>query len=192
MLLVIQVALGIVLGVLILRYLPQVLAAGIIGIAVVAAVLLSILAWSFASKHLEDASVVAFIIALTLSIQYSARGLGYLYIACRPRLQNYRRWRNLLNLAGIEDAWLTSDRPRAEIARAVGDRLFGGFLFFALAYFLLTMALWMPIILLVDSLLGGRLPIAYSHPTLVAIIGWSSAAVTGVALYAWLGRRSSR
>jgi hypothetical protein len=134
MILILQIAAGIVLGFLILQSLPRILQvlqgpAGfplfwgtIIGIAVLMgwvpeAVLkaLGMLLGALAGAAL-----------LMVVIQYSARGLGYLYVWQRTRVAASRRWTNLLRMIGVHPCWHTTDLPRAEIAIKVGDVLFIG------------------------------------------------------------------
>src|SRR5450631_2962478 len=130
MMLVMQIALGIVLGVLILRYLRQIVTIGVVGAVVVAVAVLAVLTWSAVTNHWDVAAPmlggVAFVVLIGFAIQYSARGLGYLYVTLRPSIAPSRRWRNLLRLLGVHESWLTSEQPRPYIARVVGDALFMG------------------------------------------------------------------
>src|ERR1039458_10672587 len=87
MILIIQVALGIVLGVLILRYLPQIVKGGLVIGASLAAIAVVILGVVYANSHWDVVSIAlagtAFLVLLSLIIQFTARGLRAPFFA-RP------------------------------------------------------------------------------------------------------------
>jgi hypothetical protein len=127
-LLVFQIAAGIVLAVLILRYWSELfqwtLQAGTV-LAVIAAICGTVLVigWLY---HLypEATATVFFLGCLMASIKYGARGIGYGYIKCMPYLKRSPRLRRAASLLGAREAWAFADRVDKEFIDAVGDTLF--------------------------------------------------------------------
>jgi hypothetical protein len=195
MTLILQIAAGIVLGFLIIQNLPRILhvlrkvaRVGLIWGIVIGLVVLLVLGAEALRGHWDEAgkilAVLAALAVLMAAIQYSARGLGYLYVSQRARVAASRRWTNLLRMIGVHPSWHTTNLPKAEIATKVGDALFTGLWKFLLFYFLASMAV---LLLLVQAI--GATPLDKAKPSTAAVVWVVSALVPGVLVFLWISRR---
>jgi hypothetical protein len=154
--LILQIALGIVLGALILRYLPQILKGGLVFGLVLAVTAVAILAVIYAKAHWDTVGfalgMVAFVVLLGLIIQFSARGLGVLFVPHIAAFRNSPRLQRCIRLVGIKKDLLFSNASRADLVSATGDKLFLGLFRFACFYLLAVIGLWAPLILILDAL----------------------------------------
>lgn len=168
MILILQIAAGIVLGFLILQNLPRILhmlrrfARGFALIALTFAVVAALVLLALALKeHSRDVgaivAVLAMLVLLMVVIQYTARGLGYLYVSQRQRVAVSRRLTNLLRMVvGVHPSWHTASLPNATIATKVGDALFTGLWLFLILYFLATTAVLPLSISIGSGIFSGR------------------------------------
>jgi hypothetical protein len=129
-LLLLQIAAGIVVGGLILRYWSELVQWGLEAgkvIAVVAGIAVVVVgfAWFF-QRDPENARLILLIGCVAAFIKYGARGLGYGYVKCAPYLRRSPRARRAASLLGADQAWAFSDRKDRQFVDAVGDRLFLG------------------------------------------------------------------
>ena len=184
---VVQIALGIVLGVLGLRFLQQILAIGVARIALAGVIALAAFLWIAAHKHSDVIAATlggtAAIVALWAVVQYTARGLGHLYVKLRPGIRQSGRGRNFLRLLGVEEEWLTSALPAREIARAVGDTILMGAFRLVLGYFFA----WMLLVLVAVQFLPSAPAHPVSHELAIAVIVVCTI-LPGVAMFLWLNR----
>lgn len=187
MILILQIAAGIVLGFLVLQNLPRIrqflikVLQGPAGAPLVWGTIIGIAVWMgwVPTAVLEVVGALLAGLAgaalLMVAIQYSARGLGYLYVWQRARIASSRCWTNLLRVIGVHPSWHTTDLPRAEIAIEVGDALFIGLgRFLALCSFALVTVLF--------------IAIAPSFGVLATVVG-VSLQVTGMFMLLRMGRR---
>jgi hypothetical protein len=132
MILVLQIAAGIVLGVLALRYLGVIVrvAAWLAIAAAIAA--LAIGAYLFVTSASDSAkqaarqiAVAILIIAILVGVlQFSARGLGRLFLRCRLLLRKSPAYRRAATIAGVIDEWIFDDRTDRKFVDFVGGRIF--------------------------------------------------------------------
>jgi hypothetical protein len=198
MTLILQIAAGIVLGFLIVQNLPRILPlmrkaaiAGAVGVALVAAIVLAVLAWTAIRNHWNDLGFVlavgAGIVLLMALVQYSARGLGYLYVALRPKLRRSATWRGLLHLFQVHESWLMTNQPPKEIARVVGDQIFRGLFRFVVLYGLGWLTSYLMIFVPIAYLLrDSATPPSSETLATVAVI---AAIVPALVIYVWARRR---
>lgn len=197
MILILQIAAGIVLGFLILQNLPRILQVvrkvarvGLIWGTVIALVILMGLGAEALRGHWDEVGYVlaalAALAVLMAVVQYTARGLGYLYVWQRARIADSLRWTNLLRIIGVHPSWHTTDLPRAEIATKVGDALFTGLWKFLVFYFLASIAV---LLVLVQAI--GATPLDKAKPMTAAMVWIASALVPGVFVFLWIRRGRS-
>jgi hypothetical protein len=179
--LIIQIALGVVLGVLILRYLPIILRGGLVLLLITAVVAATAIIWAFAAAHKEGAELalgtIIFVVFLGVIIQGTAKGLGRLFVRHRATFQTSPRWQRALRLIGLSKAWVFSNASDEQLISGAGDKLFMGLFYFAGAYFLS----WAAELLLVVAVARSNLPIPLPSAVLI-----SFAFVPAIALAIWI------
>lgn len=185
--LVLQIALGIVLGVLILRYLGHLIAIIVAGAVVAAVIVVAVLGWSIVRNHWDTLAPIgggiAVCVVIACSVQLAARGLGYLFVRTRHRITLSRRWVSFVEFLGVERGWLTSNQSSRDIARSVGDRLLVGAAKLIFGYFVASMLLIALEATVVESAFNSTRPALTVSLVIVAVL------LPGVALYFWIGRR---
>ena len=194
MILILQIAAGIVLGFLILQNLPRILhalrRAGRIALifGTVAAVIgLGLLLEQGMGGR---GSTVALLVGLALLIAfvyYTGSGLGYLYLGQRARVARSRRWSNFLRLLGVHPSWHTSTQPRRHIADKVGGVLFMGIGLFLFFYVVAT-----GVVAFILILATGAYPLDQQKPSVIAAVWGTAAAIPGVLIFLWISRRPRR
>ena len=198
MILILQIAAGIVLGSVIVQNLPRILTlmrrvsiAVVVGAALVAAIVLAVLAWTAMRNHWNEVGFfLAFLAGLALlmaAVQYCARGLGYLYVALRPKFRRAATWRGLLHLFQVHESWLLTNKPPKEIARAVGDQLFRGLVRFLVIYLVGWLISYLVIVLPIEYL--SRNSATPPNPATLAIAAAISAVVPAIVIYIWARKR---
>jgi hypothetical protein len=177
MILIIQVALGIVLGVLILRYLPQIVKGGLVIGASLAAIAVVILGVVYANSHWDVVSIAlagtAFLVLLSLIIQFTARGLGALFFAHLSDFRRSPRLQRCIRLVGIKRDLIFSDAPRDQMVKAAGDKIFVGLGIFAYLYLMAVLILWVLPGLLILKVMGedsGTHPVVGISALVVAVL----------------------
>jgi hypothetical protein len=195
MILILQIAAGIVLGFLILQNLPRILQmlnriwriALTFGV-LAALIILGLVLESGIKRHGKDVAVIlgalAMMVLVGVAVQYTARGLGYLYVSQRASVAASRRWTNLFRMIGVHPSWHTTNLPKAEIVTKVGDAIFTGLWKILIFYFFATIA-----VLLVVIQIVGAIPLDKQKPLELAAVWIVSALVPGVLVFLWISRR---
>jgi hypothetical protein len=197
MILILQIAAGIVLGFLILQSLPRILGALrsvwrialILGV-VAGLIILGVLLESTAELRevvLFVLAAIAMLAVLVGLVRYSVRGLGYLYVRRRARIARSLRWTAFLRMLGVHPSWHTASQPDRQIAIKVGDLLFNGIWRLLIVYAIACALIAVVLSVLVGALNGK--PLDQQKPFVIAALWGTAYVLPGLLFVLWINRR---
>lgn len=195
--LIIQIALGIVLGAFLVRYAHQIIKLGVVGIIVTVGSIVAILAYLFLRDHLHETTFVLWSVivfgSFALAIKYAVRGLGKLFLTFRPDLQRSPRWQKGLSLVGIDHTWIISARSDVAFIDEIGERLltraFGVIFYYCLSFGLCALLILIAMERFLDYLHpqpNRTLPFRVLSDTQSNIAMGVAAVVPLIALFIWI------